>query len=174
MVWGWVKSFKSIQRHLLRQGFPSSIRNSTRRKQIFTNRGSLIHLGLSRPRSHYARNQILSLLAYTRNPLLIGTPDLKFWTFICRVCFFSGVELYYPVQCIQPPWCCLFAYEHVLLLPFCGLLSFSGCGTLSLDVNKTWLLLLAPPQLARLVSGKNLELWAFRLWHHLFSLLWPG
>ena len=43
------------------------------------------------------------------------------------------------------------------------LLSFSGCGTLSLDVNKTWLLLLAPPQLARLVSGKNFELWAFRL-----------
>ena len=43
------------------------------------------------------------------------------------------------------------------------LLSFLGRGTLSLDVNKTWLLLLAPPQLARLVSGKNLELWAFRL-----------
>ena len=156
-----MKSFKSIQRHLLRQGFPSSIRNSTRRKQVFTNRGSLIHLELSRPRSHYARNQILSLLAYTRNPLLIGTPDLKFWTFTCQVCFFSGATFYYPAHPIS------------LLLPICistrsivavlWLLSFSGCGTLSLDVNKTWLLLLAPPQLARLVSGKNLELWAFRL-----------
>ena len=168
-----MKSFKWIQRNLLRQGVPPYKGNSTIRKQVFTNRGSLIYLELSRPRSHYARNQILSLLAYTRNPLLIGTLDLKFWTFTCQVCFFSGVELYYPVQCIQPPWC-LFAYQHVLLLPFCGLLPFSRCGTLSLDVNKTWLLLLAPPQLARLVSGKNLELWAFRLWHHLFSLLWPG
>ena len=136
MVWGWVKSFKWIQRHLLRQGFPSSIRNSTRRKQVFTNRGSLIHLELSRPRSHYARNQILSLLAYTRNPLLIGTLDLKFWTFTCRVCFFSGVELYYPVQCIQPPWCCLFAFKHVLLLPSCGSCLFLGVGLCHLMLTR--------------------------------------
>ena len=174
MVWGWVKSFKWIQRHLLRQGFPPSIE-------------------IAQEESKFSQ---IEAVWYTSSYLGLGhtMPGIRFFLFLLTLvtlCWLehqissSGLLL---VKCVSSQRCrvilprALDPTSPILLIcistrPIVAvlwLLSFSGCGTLSLDVNKTWLLLLAPPQLARLVSGKNLELWAFRLWHHLFSLLWPG
>ena len=67
------------------------------------------------------------------------------------------------VAAVHPTSLMLICISTRTIVAVLWLLSFSGCGTLSLDVNKTWLLSLAPPQLARPVSGKNFELWAFRL-----------